>query len=134
MDQFPTSDHLTSWAGLAPGKNESAGKNKSAHIAKGNTFLKISLLQSAWCAIREKDGYWKSIYYRLRPRLGAKKAIVAVARRMLKAIYIALAEGINYIDLGLRDNPNRILASIEYYKKKITTLAQKIDVESAQSI
>lgn len=127
MTQFPTEDHLTSWAGLVPGKNESAGKNKSARIAKGNTYLKISLLQSAWCAIREKDGHWKTLYYRLRPRLGAKKAIIAIARRILKAIYFALSKEIDYKDLCLKENPNRIIRSIEYYKKKIEELSQKIE-------
>jgi transposase len=126
MKQFPSADHLTSWAGLAPGNNESAGKVKNTRINKGNHYLKIALVQSAWCAMREKNGYWKSLYYRLKSRLGAKKTVIAIARRILKTIYDALSTGTIYEELDLRDNPLRIQKSIEYYNKKLSELTQSV--------
>ncbi len=123
MKQFPSENHLTSWAGLAPGNNESAGKTKSTRISKGNNYLKIALLQVAWCSMREKNGYWKTTYYRLKSRLGAKKAAIAIARRILKVIYIALNTSTDYKNLNIKISPIRIQKSIEYYNKKLAELS-----------
>ena len=123
MEQFPTKKHLTSWAGIAPGNNESAGKTKSARISKGNHNLKITLVQAAWAGVREKHGHWKSLYYRIKARIGAKKAIIAVARQMLETIYEALSSKTKYQDLNLRDNSERIERSKAYYIKKLEELA-----------
>lgn len=125
MNQFPTEKHLASWAGLAPGNNESAGKKKSTRISPGNKSLKVALLQTAWSAVREKDGYWRKIYYRLKARLGVKKAIVAVARKILSAIYASLKLGRPYEDLGLKEDPEQINRSIKYYTEKLKYFTDK---------
>jgi transposase len=126
MNQFPTEDHLASWAGLVPGNNESAGKTKSSRILPGNKHLKVSLLQCAWVAIREKNGYWTSIYYRLKAKLGARKAIIAIARRILTKIYLCLKFESSYEDLKLKIPNEQVQKSIEYYKKKLNELETKI--------
>lgn len=122
MSQFPTEHHLASWAGLVPGNNESAGKVMSTRINKGNYYLKTMLLQVTWAAIREKNGHWNSVYYRLKPRLGARKAAIAIARRILTTIYMALSLGINYEDIKFKGDLERVRRSIEYYKKKLEDL------------
>lgn len=100
MDQFPTADDLVSWAGLCPGKNESAGKRKSTKIPKGNRWLKRALVEAAWAATRQKDSYLAALYRRLAPRRGKKRAIVAVARTILQASWHILKKGVDYKELG----------------------------------
>ena len=78
MAQFPDAGHLSSWAGMSPGNNESAGKHRSGKTAKGNKWLRRTLTQAAWAATRRKDGYLAAQYRRLAARRGKKRAIVAV--------------------------------------------------------
>mgnify|MGYP001823091964 CR=1 FL=1 len=99
MSRFPTAGHLVSWAGLCPRSDESAGKRRSTKIRKGNPWLKTTLIQCAWAAIRS-GGYLRARYHRIRARAGKMKAIVAVAHAMLVAIYHMLSGRQSYRDLG----------------------------------
>jgi transposase len=87
MGRFPTSGHLISWAGLCPGRNESAGKRLSSRIRPGAPWLKTTLAQAAWAAIRTKGSYLRAQFHRLKSRRGPKKALIAVAASMLTAVY-----------------------------------------------
>jgi transposase len=100
MAQFPTADHLVSWAALCPGKDESAGKRRSSKTAKGNRWLKRALTEAAWAATLEKDSYLRALYRRLAPRRGKKRAIIAVARTILQAAWYMLREEVDYKELG----------------------------------
>jgi len=100
MSRFPTANHLASWSGLAPGNNQSAGKRKSGRTTKGNRFLKRALTQAAWAARSTKGTYFKAQYRRLVGKRGKKRALVAVARSMLVAIYHMLERGVFYEELG----------------------------------
>ncbi len=100
MSRFATSRHLVSWAGFCPGNDESAGKRRSTRLRKGAPWLKATLVQCAWAAIRKKDSYLRSQYLRLRTRRGPMKAIVAVAASMLTAAYHMLRNDVPYRDLG----------------------------------
>ena len=91
MERFPSASHLVSWACLCPTCDESAGKRRSTRIRKGGAWLKATLVQSAWGAVRTKDAYLRALYYRIRARRGPKKAIVAVAHALGKEV---VAEGI----------------------------------------
>jgi transposase len=99
MSRFPTSGHLVSWACLAPGLDESAGKRRSTRTRKGQ-WLKATLVQAAWAAVREKDTYLNAQFHRIRARRGAKKAILAVAASMLTAAYHIIQDGTTYRELG----------------------------------
>lgn len=99
MQQFQTADKLTSWSGLAPGNKESAGKKRKAKTVNGNRYLKPMLLQAAWTAVRAKDTYWSAKYHLLTRRLPPKKAIIAIARTMLKMIYNLLQNKTKYVEL-----------------------------------
>lgn len=90
MTKFPTSEHLASWAGLCPGNNTSAGKSKNAHITKGNPYLKSMLCEVAWSITRNRDSYLANWYRRIKVHKGAKRAIVALARKILVMIYTML--------------------------------------------
>lgn len=100
MSRFATEKHLSSWAGLSPGNNESAGKRQSGRTTKGNATLKTTLIQCAKAAVKKKDSFLSAQYDRLVVRRGAKRATVAVAHTMLIAIYHILKLGEPFIDLG----------------------------------
>jgi transposase len=101
MSRFPTAGHLIAWAGLCPGKNESAGKRKSSRLRKGAPWLKTMLVQCAWAAKRKKDSYYRAQFFRLQGRRGPQKAICAVAASILTAIYNILKDGTEHHDLGI---------------------------------
>ena len=98
MSAFPTAKNLSAWSGLAPGSEESAGKAKAAPTREGNKYLRTILVQCAWAAVRMKQGFWPQAFRRLRARLGPKKAIVAIARKMLVALYYILRDRTPYRD------------------------------------
>ena len=100
MSQFPTADHLASWAGLAPGNHQSGGKRYSGRTTKGNKSLSSIMVQGAWSAVRTKDTFLKSRYHRLAARRGKKRAIVAVAHSMLVSAWHMLTYQQPYQELG----------------------------------
>ena len=94
MAQFSTSKRLCCWAGLTPGNNESAGKKKSVRITRAGVYLKPALVQVAHAAVKSnKSPYYKAKYERIMKRRGKKRAIIAVARMILTAIYHMLSTG-----------------------------------------
>lgn len=100
MSQFPTHRHLASWAGMCPGQNESAGKNRSGKTRKGSRWLRRILTESAWGATRVKNSYFKAFYYRLAARRGRKRALLAVGHAILVVAYHLLKERTPYQELG----------------------------------
>lgn len=100
MSRFPTVGHVLSWAGLCPRADESAGKRRSTRIRYGAPWLKTVLAMAAWSAIRVKTSYERTLYFRLKSRRGAAKALIAVAASMLGAAYHVLRDGVAYRDLG----------------------------------
>jgi transposase len=100
MTRFASADSLISWAGLCPRSDESAGKRRSTRIRKGAPWLKTTLIQAAWAAVRTKNSYLRPMFHRLKARRGAMKAIVAVAAAMLRSAYYMLSRHMPYHDLG----------------------------------
>lgn len=96
MKVWPTEKHIAAWAGVAPGSKESAGKRMSAATRKGNTHLTTILVECAGAAVRKKDCHLGQKFKRLRARLGYKKALMAIARKLLLIIYRLLGEGRDY--------------------------------------
>jgi len=94
MSVFESAKHLTSWAGLTPMNNESAGKKKSVRISKAGQFLKPLLVQCALAAVKSKEQpYFANKYHKLKRRRGHKKAVIAIARMMLTCIYHMISTG-----------------------------------------
>jgi transposase len=88
MDVFPTAKHLCSWAGLTPTNNESAGKKKSVRISRAGCYIKPLLVQCATAVVKsEKHPEIRNRYLKLKKRRGHKRAIIAIARMLLTAIY-----------------------------------------------
>jgi transposase len=100
MSRFATPGHLLSWACLCPRNDESAGKRRSTKLRRGGKWLKTTLVQAAWAAIKVKGSYLQAQFHRLRARRGAKKAIIGVAASMLTAAWHMLRNGTEWHDLG----------------------------------
>lgn len=100
MSRFPTAAHLASWAGICPGQDESAGKRRSGKTRKGNPWLRAMLVEAAHAAARTRRSYLAAQFYRLAPRRGKKRAIIAVAHSILVIVYHLLKDGQAYADLG----------------------------------
>ena len=123
MEQFETDKQLSCWAGLAPANNESANKKKSVKISKAGSYIKPLLVQCALSAIKSnKEPYYKIKYERIKKRRGHKKAIIAIARMILVAIYHILLTGETF-------NPS----DIEEIHNPKTSKNNKLTTESALS-
>ena len=126
MSQFGGSKRLCCWAGLTPGSNESAGKKKSVRITRAGVYLKPALVQCAHAAVKsDKSPYYKKKYESLVKRRGKKRAIIAIARMILTAIYQMLSTGEqwNPSDLYKIDMP---VALVEKQKAKAIKQAKKL--------
>ncbi len=113
---FGSSKRLCSWAGLTPGSNESAGKKKSVRISWAGVYLKPALVEIAHCAVKStKSPYYKSKYEKLVKRRGKERAIIAIVRMILTAIYNMLSTGEvwNPCDLFKLDMPDKLKAKQE---------------------
>ena len=95
MSRFGSARRLSSWAGVSPGNNESAGKRRPGRTGKGNRYLRRVLVQCAWAARKTPTCIGRT-FRRLESRLGRKKAAMAVAHKLLVIIYHLLAEGTFY--------------------------------------
>jgi transposase len=99
MARFPTAGHLSSWAGLASGNHESAGKRRSGRTTPGNRWLKTALVQAAWAAYRAKGTHLARKFRRIAASRGRKRAAVAVAHTILVIIYHLLKERMDYQEI-----------------------------------
>jgi transposase len=132
MSRFPSDAHLSSWSGLCPGNNESAGKRKSGKTNKGNKYLKSILIQCAKTAQKDKESFFHAQYQRLVVRRGSNRATVAVAHSMLIAIYHMLKDNVPFKDLGsdyyTKFNTE---SKAKYYMKKLQELGVSVPVSLA---
>jgi transposase len=101
MSRFPSAEHLASWAGLAPGVHESAGKHTPVNAPHGNKWLTSMLVEAAGSVGRMKgSNYLSAQFARLTTRRGMSRAAVAVAHSMLVSAYFMLTRDEPYQDLG----------------------------------
>ena len=88
ISQFNSHYQLASWAGLAPGCNESAGKKKSVKISRAGIYLKPYLVEVAHNAVKDKSNtYYAKKFEKISKRRGKKRAYIAIARKILVSIY-----------------------------------------------
>ena len=121
---------MSSWAGLAPGQRESAGKRKSTRVRDGNRYLRSTLVQAAWAAVRTKDSFLAAYFHRLAGRRGKQKAIIAVAHKILVIIYTLLKTGQVYEERGAavlsEGQKERIVHRLE---RRIAQFGYKVHLE-----
>ncbi len=128
MTAFPSAKHLSSWAGVCPGNDQSAGKRRSGKTTKGSKWLRGALIEAAKSAARTKNTYLSAQYARLRTRRGANRASVSVAHSILTAAWHMLSTGEIYHDLGgdyfARRDPERttrrLIAQLERLGHTVT--------------
>jgi transposase len=128
MSHFPTDGHLSSWCGISPGNEESAGKRKRSRIKPGNKWLKGALVEAARAAAHTRDSYFRAQYARLAARRGKNRAAVAVAHSLLTVIYHLLKDPENeYQDLGVayfdQRNPTR---QVKHLVKRLENLGYDV--------
>ena len=100
MSAFGTARRLAAWAGVCPANHESAGKLKRRGTRKGNPYLKAVLMTAAVCASRTRGTYLRDKFHRLRTRMGTKKAAMAIAHKILLAVFHMLQRAVVFADLG----------------------------------
>jgi transposase len=135
MDQFPSAQHLASWAGMCPGNHESAGKRLSGTPRKGNAWLRRSLCQAAWAASHTKATYLSARFRRLAARKGKKRALVAVGHSILVSVYHRLKTKRPYCELGA-DYLDRIKADQlkRYFLKRLEQLGVQVTVQNPGNV
>jgi len=122
LKTFITAAALTGWVGLRPRNDESAGKIKSKKITKGNKYLRRILVQCAWAASRQKNGWLKTKYQQLCVRKSNKKALIAISRKLLVIIWNVLSKQEPYKEFVPKIDPKQKQKKIEYHKKRIQEL------------
>ena len=117
MSQFSSHYKLASWAGLAPGCNESAGKKKSVKISRAGVYLKPCLVEVAHCAVKDKTNtYYSNKFNKISKRRGKKRAYIAIARKILVAIYHMLLTGEVWNPRDLANNETSDKDRLKYTK------------------
>lgn len=113
MGQFGSARRLAAWAGVCPANHESAGRQKRRGTRKGNVHLKTTLMTAAVAATNKKGSFWRDKYYRLKVRLGAKRAAMAIAHKILVAVFIILSRKQPFQELGpaILEGPARVNAA-----------------------
>ena len=119
MDIFENSDKIVGWAGLRPRNDESAGKYKSTATTKGNKYFRTILVQVAWAASRTKGSFFKEKFHRLAMRKPRKKALIAIARKLLVVSWNVMKHQKEYNPkLVPVQDPVKMKARLAYYKKQ----------------
>ena len=120
MSVFENSGKITGWAGLRPRNDESAGKYKSTATTKGNKYLRSVLVQVSWAASRIKNGWFKEKFNRLSMRKSRKKALIAIARKLLTVTWNVLYYKVPYNpNLVHIYDPIKVEAKINYHQREM---------------
>jgi transposase len=130
MGRFPTAAHLASWAGMCPGHDESAGKQRSGKTRKGSPWLRVTLTEAAYAAGRSHDPYLSGRYHRLIARRGKKKAAVAVGRSILELCHQLLRTGQLYDSQQVRPTPVPIAEEARLVRQ-LEQLGHRVTLEPA---
>jgi transposase len=135
MRKFPSEAHLASWAKLSPGNHESGGKRYSGKTGKGSRWVRTALVQAAGAAVKVKGSHLAAVYHRLQARRGKKKAIIAVAPRILVAIYHMLKHREPYREVGtVPTSEHAKRKQAERMQRRIEQLGYTVRLEPATSV
>jgi transposase len=135
MSRVPSADHVASWAGVAPGHHESAGKRTSGKTLQGHRFLRTVLVQAAHAAARTKGTSLSAQYRRLATRRGKKRAMMAVAHSMLVMAYHMIQRQEPYREAGADvfdrlqpdDTARRLVKRLEHLGDHVTLQSPSTD-------
>ena len=122
MQQFAKPEKFSSWSGVAPGNNESAGVKKRAPVVRGNPHMKAALVESGWSASRTKDSEFEDRYQRLKARRGHKRAIVATAHFLALTVYQVLETRKPYEPRQAQFKPRDLKRLRRHHSRRLRTL------------
>src|SRR5262249_53011907 len=130
LSRFETAPRLAAWAGVAPGNDESAGKQRSGKTRKGNRRLRAILTQLAHAAVRTKDRYLSALYHRLAARRGKNRAIIAVAHAIMVSVFHMLSRQQPYRELGANYfDERRRQFTVDRLTRRIEHLSYRVHLE-----
>jgi transposase len=131
MRVFGSGSKCSAWAGVAPGTNESAGRRKRAPALHGNPWVRATLVECAWSASRKNESEFQYQYERLKPRLGHKRAIVAVAHTLALVIFQVLASGQPYSRAGTDAfSEAQVTKLVRHHTRRLKTLRKRLKPRS----
>jgi transposase len=130
MGRFGTATRLAAWSGVAPGNDESAGKQRSGKTRQGNQAVRTGLTQLAHAAARTKGTYLSALYHRLAARRGKKRAIIAVAHSIVVSAFHMLIRGEPYRELGANYfDARRQTQLVDQLTRRIERLGYRVILE-----
>jgi transposase len=130
MAQFGSAERLSSWAGVCPGNDQSAGKRRSGRTRKGSKWLRRALTEAALAASRSKGTYLAAQYRRLKARRGHHRAVLAVAHSILTAAWHMLSTGETYRELGAEHfQTRRPDAQVRRLVRQLEALGHQVTLE-----
>lgn len=125
---FDTPANLTSWGGLCPGTEESAGENHNAACPKGNKYLRRVLNQAAQAAVKKKGCHFQMVFHRLLPRRGYKQALWAVARRLCVVVWKILHDDVRYVERGSAPSPSAARQRAQKLVRALRQLGYTVEI------
>ena len=134
MSRFPSADHLASWAGVAPGNHESAGKQRSGQTRRGNRTLRTGLTQRAHAAARTTGTYLSALYQRRATRRGRTRAIMAVAHASVVSAFQRRSRHEAYRELGAHYcDAQRRHPLVDHLTRRLQRLGSHVQLEPVQT-
>lgn len=134
MSRFASEQHIASWAGVCPGNKMSAGKRLSGKTRKGNRYVRDALVEAARSAANSKKTYLGALYRRLQGRLGRKKAVLAVAHRIVVIIYHMLKKREPYREQGTQVAEERLEEARKRRAiRQLETMGYQVQLQQAES-
>jgi transposase len=131
---FPSPAQFSSWIGVCPGRQESAGENQSSRCPKGNMYLRRVLCQVAQAAVKTKNSFFQQKFQRLLPKLGYPKAIWAIARHLSVVIWKVLHEGAQYEERGAATTPQAAKRRVQRLTKELRALGYSVELKTANPV
>jgi transposase len=125
---FPSAAQFASWAGLCPGRHESAERNQSSRCPKGNPFLRRILTQAAQAAVKKKGSHFQIVFRRWRSKLGYQAAIWAIAHKLGRLAWKILHDGVNYIEHGQQPDPARQRRRVNKMVRTLRSMGYKVEI------
>lgn len=133
MSMFGSSKRLCSWAGLVPGNNQSAGKKKSVRISRAGVYLKPALVQAAHAAVKDRHcDYYGQKYRQIAKRRGKKRAIIAIARMILAAVYAMLQTGETFCPHDMIAEEEAIILRIQKHHQALKDATKLLQAEGIE--
>lgn len=127
---FPSAAQFASWAGLCPGREESAEQNYSSRSPKGNPFLRRILTQAAQAAVKKKGSHFQIVFRRWRHKLGYPAAIWAIAHKLGRLVWKILHDGLHYQERGEQPDPARQRRRANKMVQSLRRMGYKVEISS----